>query len=137
MFAFLAEQIKSRNPRRYPALVTDVRNFGFFVDVPDLAMSGLVPLSLVEDDFFMFDAARNRLVGRSSRRVIALGDTITVEAAKVDTFKKQVDFRMLRDKDTETKLRSSKDRTKAKAKMHHARPKQAMRRHQRRSSGPR
>ena len=86
-------QLRSGRPERYPALVTDVRNFGFFVDVPGLAMSGLVPLSAVEDDFFVFDAARNILVGRRTRRVIRLGDQVIVQVAKVDAFKKQVDFR--------------------------------------------
>jgi ribonuclease R len=94
LFAFLNAQLKSGRPEQYPALVTDVRNFGFFVDVPGLAMSGLVPLSLVEDDFFVFDAARNLLVGRRTRRVIRLGDKVTVQVAKVDSFKKQVDFRL-------------------------------------------
>jgi ribonuclease R len=74
--------------------VTDVRNFGFFVDVPGLAMSGLVPLSLVEEDFFVFDEARRNLVGRRTRRVIQLGDKITVQVARVDKFKKQVDFQL-------------------------------------------
>jgi ribonuclease R len=53
-----------------------------------------VPLSLVQDDFFVFDAARNLLVGRRTRRVIRLGDKVTVQVAKVDSFKKQVDFRL-------------------------------------------
>jgi ribonuclease R len=74
--------------------VTDVRNFGFFVDVPGLAMSGLVPLSTIEDDFYVFDDRRRQLVGRRTRRVIRLGDRITVQVAKVDSFKKQVDFRL-------------------------------------------
>jgi ribonuclease R len=94
LFAFLRTQLASGAPTKYPALVTDVRNFGFFVDVPGLAMSGLVPLSLVEDDFFVFDEARRNLVGRRTRRVIQLGDKLTVQVAKVDTFKKQVDFRL-------------------------------------------
>jgi ribonuclease R len=78
--------------------VTDVRNFGFFVDVPGLAMSGLVPLSTMEDDFYVFDAVRNNLVGRRTRRMIRLGDNLIVQAAKVDTFKKQVDFRLVEDR---------------------------------------
>jgi len=94
LFAFLNAQLKSGRPERYPALVTDVRNFGFFVDVPGLAMSGLVPLSTVEDDFFVFDVARNHLVGRRTRRIIRLGDKVTVQIAKVDSFKKQVDFQL-------------------------------------------
>jgi ribonuclease R len=98
LFAFLKAQLASGHPERYPALVTDVRNFGFFVDVPGLAMSGLVPLSTIEDDFYVFDAARNNLVGRRTRRVIRLGDQLTVQVAKVDSFKKQVDFRLVEDR---------------------------------------
>jgi ribonuclease R len=92
LFAFLKAQLESGEPIKYPALVTDVRNFGFFVDVPGLAMSGLVPLSTIEDDFYVFDDRRRNLVGRRTRRVIKLGDKLTVQVAKVDAFKKQVDF---------------------------------------------
>jgi ribonuclease R len=94
LYAFLNAQLESGDPVKYPALVTDVRNFGFFVDVPGLAMSGLVPLSLVEDDFFVFDEARRNLVGRRTRRTIQLGDKVTVQVARVDKFKKQVDFQL-------------------------------------------
>jgi ribonuclease R len=92
LYAFLNAQLESGEPIQYPALVTDVRNFGFFVDVPGLAMSGLVPLSTIEDDFYVFDEGRRNLVGRRTRRVIKLGDRLTVQVAKVDRFKKQVDF---------------------------------------------
>ena len=92
LFAFLKAQLESGEPIKYPALVTDVRNFGFFVDVPGLAMSGLVPLSTIEDDFYVFDDRRRNLVGRRTRRVIKLGDKLMVQVAKVDSFKKQVDF---------------------------------------------
>lgn len=94
LFAFLKAQLQSGKPETYQALVTDVRNFGFFVDVTGLAMSGLVPLSTVEDDFYVFDPTRNHLIGRRTRRIIRLGDMLTVQVAKVDSFKKQVDFRL-------------------------------------------
>ncbi len=94
MFAFLNAQLKSAHPTRYPALVTDVRNFGFFVDVTGLGMSGLVPLSGVSDDFYQFDPTRGQLVGRRTRRVFKLGDKIEVQVAKVDTFKRQVDYKL-------------------------------------------
>ncbi len=96
LFAFLQAQLESAEPQRYAALVTDVRNFGFFVDVTELGMSGAVPVSLLEDDFYFFDAARNHLIGRRSRRIIRLGDKVEVQIAKVDGFKKQVDFRLAR-----------------------------------------
>ena len=94
MFAFLIGQVKSAHPPPYSALVTDVRNFGFFVDVPGLGMSGLVPLSGLSDDFYQFDAQRSQLVGRRTRRVFKLGDQVEVVVAKVDTFKRQVDFKL-------------------------------------------
>jgi len=94
LYAFLRMQLQSTDPPRYPALVIDVRNFGFFVDVPGLAMSGLVHLSSVLDDFYVFDPDRNHLIGRRQRRVIRLGDKVEVQIAKVDSFKKQVDFRL-------------------------------------------
>jgi ribonuclease R len=94
MFAFLNAQLKSAHPARYAALVTDVRNFGFFVDVTELGMSGLVPLSGLSDDFYQFDATRGQLLGRRTRRVFKLGDKVEVQVAKVDTFKRQVDFKL-------------------------------------------
>jgi len=97
LYAFLKAQLKSLRPTPYPALVTDVRNFGFFVDVPGLAMSGLVHLSFLEDDFYVFDSDRSQLAGRRTRRMIRLGDKVQVQVAKVDSFKKQVDFRLARD----------------------------------------
>jgi ribonuclease R len=96
LFAYLRQQLKSAKPEPYPALVIDVRNFGFFVDVSALGLSGLVHLSSVEDDFFVFDAARNHLVGRRTRRVIRVGDRVTVQVGKVDGFKKQVDFNLVK-----------------------------------------
>ncbi len=94
MFAFLLAQLKSTHPQRYPGLVTDVRNFGFFVDVSDLGMSGLVPLSGLSDDFYQYDSVASRLVGRRTRRVFKLGDKVEVQVAKVDTFKRQVDYKL-------------------------------------------
>jgi ribonuclease R len=94
LFAFLIAQAKSHRPPKYSALITDVRNFGFFVDVSELGMSGLVPLSGLTDDFYQFDTTRSLLVGRRTRRIFKLGDRIDVQVAKVDTFKRQVDFKL-------------------------------------------
>ena len=95
LFAYLTIQLNSPRPQSYTALITDVRNFGFFVDVTGLGMSGLVPLSGLSDDFFQFDARTGQLVGRRTRRVFKLGDRVEVQVAKVDRFKRQVDFRLV------------------------------------------
>ncbi len=93
LYAHLEAQLESEQPQIYEALVTEVRNFGFFIDVTALGLSGLVHLSAIADDFFVFDPVRTTLTGRQTRRVIRLGDTIRVQVHRVDRAKKQVDFR--------------------------------------------
>lgn len=94
LFAFLSSQLNSERPETYTALITDVRNFGFFVDVTGLGMSGLVPLSGLSDDFYQFEVGSGRLIGRRTKRHFKLGDRVEVQVAKVDRFKRQVDFRL-------------------------------------------
>jgi len=120
MYAFLKAQLAMAKPPVYPALVIDVRNFGFFVDVPGLAMSGLIHCSSLTDDFYEFDEARGTLTGRRTRRVFRLGDKVEVQIAKVDSFKKQVDFRLAReerkaqdDRGDRSRLPQSKDRDRS------------------------
>ncbi len=99
LYAYLEAQLKAKKPMPYSGLVTDVRNFGFFVDVSDLGLSGVVPLSAIPDDFYMFDPSSGRLIGRHTRKVIALGDRVQVQIYKVDRFKKQVDFALVKEKE--------------------------------------
>jgi ribonuclease R len=96
LFAFLEAQLQLRVPPSYAALIVDVRNFGFFVEVPGLGMSGLVPLSGLSDDFYRFEHERAQLVGRRTGRVFKLGEMVEVQVAKVDRFKRQVDFKLAR-----------------------------------------
>jgi ribonuclease R len=61
----------------------------------------------MEDDFYVFDEARRNLTGRRTRRQIRLGDRVTVQVAKVDSFKKQVDFRLATEERQPAAARSS------------------------------
>ena len=95
LHAYLLDQIHSGKPTRYPARVTSLRDFGFFVDIAGLGMSGMVPLALLEDDHYRHDPATKQIQGRSKRRTIELGDIVDVEIAKVDAARKMVDFRIV------------------------------------------
>ena len=94
LHAYLLNQLETGNLVTYPGLVTDVRNFGFFVDVPTLGMSGLVHLSSFQNEFFAFNPAKSELTSRPGGRVIKLGDKLDVEIWRVDGAKKQVDFQL-------------------------------------------
>ena len=94
LYAFLRAQLESSTPETYPALVTDVQNFGFIIDVAGLGMSGMVRLSTLTDDFYVYNPDRHHVVGRHTHRVIALGDVVNVQIAKVDSTLKRVDFKL-------------------------------------------
>ncbi len=90
----LDQQLKSGERHVYEGVITEVRNFGFFVEVTDLGVSGMVRVSRLDDDFYQYDPVNSRLMGRRKRRVFKLGDRIQVQVFEVDFFKKQVNFRL-------------------------------------------
>jgi ribonuclease R len=94
LHAYLHRQLKSGKLHRYPATITDLRNFGFFVDIHDLGISSIVPLSVLEDDFYEYNAEKNQIIGRKSKRRLKLGSKIDVEIAKIDASKKSLEFRI-------------------------------------------
>jgi ribonuclease R len=89
---FFEQQLKERNPQVFRAAVMDVRNYGLMVELPDALVTGVVHVSTLNDDFYRFDAVQRRLVGRRTNRRFSVGDEIRVFVARVDTFKRQIDF---------------------------------------------
>ncbi|PWU05542.1 MAG: ribonuclease R [Verrucomicrobia bacterium] len=82
-------------PKSFHAVVFEVRNYGLLIEIPEVIVTGLIRLSFLGDDFFVYDAARGRLVGRHSKTVHKTGDTLDVVVARVDFLKQQVDFKLL------------------------------------------
>jgi ribonuclease R len=89
---FFQRQLEERNPQVFRAAIMDVRNYGLVVELPDAVVTGLVHISALTDDFYRFDIAQRRLIGRRTNRRYRVGDEIRVFVARVDTFKQQIDF---------------------------------------------
>jgi ribonuclease R len=89
---FFQRQLDARDPQVFRATVLEVKNFGLLVELPDVLLTGLIHVSSLTDDFYAFDAAQRRLIGRQSRRRFSVGDQLRVNVARVDVFKRQVDF---------------------------------------------
>jgi ribonuclease R len=89
---FFQRQLDARKPQIFRATVVDVRNYGLMVELPDALVTGLVHVSSLMDDFYLFDPARRQLIGRRSRKRFSVGDELSVFVVRVDAFKRQVDF---------------------------------------------
>ena len=77
---------------KFTAVILDVRNYGLVIELPEFLITGLVHVSALSDDFYLYDAARLRFVGRKKNRIFAAGERIEVAVAKVDMYKQQIDF---------------------------------------------
>ncbi len=89
---FLQQQLETRNPQVFRAVVIEVRNYGLLIELPDVLLTGLIHVSSLRDDFYRFDMARRQLISRRSKRVFGVGAMLQVVVARVDPFKQQVDF---------------------------------------------
>src|SRR5205823_10728331 len=61
---FFQRQLAGRNPQIFSATVVDVRNYGLMVELPDALITGLIHVSSLTDDFYLFEPARRQLIGR-------------------------------------------------------------------------
>jgi ribonuclease R len=89
---YFQRQLDERNPQIFRAAIVDVRNYGLAVELPDALITGLVHVSSLADDFYTFEPAQRRLIGRRSRKRFSIGDEVRVFVVRVDTFKRQIDF---------------------------------------------
>jgi ribonuclease R len=109
---FFQRQLDRRNPQIFRATIIDVRNYGLMVELPDALITGLVHVSSLTDDFYLFEAARRQLIGRRSRKRFSVGDEVSVFVVRVDAFKRQVDFAIALASETSTRRRHGRGASK-------------------------
>ncbi len=77
----------------FSALILEVRSSGLRVQLPEFVVEGMVPLSGLEGDLFVFNPQRLELHGQRSKITLKAGQTLQVEVARVDLGRQQVDFK--------------------------------------------
>jgi len=80
--------------RDFDAFVTGVTSFGLFVTLQDFFVEGLVPISSLGNDFFVYEEKQHRLRGRSSGTTYRLGDPLRVRLVAIDEIRRRLDFRL-------------------------------------------
>jgi len=78
--------------KTFAGMVSRLTKFGFFVELKDFFVEGLVRLEDLEEDFYIFDEKKHRLRGRRSGKIYKIGTEVTVTVAKVDIEERQVLF---------------------------------------------
>ncbi len=76
----------------FQALIQEVRASGIMVQLPEFVIQGMVPMSGLQGDLFVFNPQRLELQGQRTRVILRAGQTLQVEVARVDLARHQVDF---------------------------------------------
>ncbi|MEO0808426.1 MAG: ribonuclease R family protein, partial [Cyanobacteria bacterium J06643_4] len=76
----------------FQGLITGVQSYGFFVELEELLVEGLVHVSSLKDDWYEYRSRQQKLVGRKNRQQYRLGDRVEVQVKSVDYYRQQIDL---------------------------------------------
>ncbi|MFZ4855794.1 MAG: S1 RNA-binding domain-containing protein [Desulfuromonadaceae bacterium] len=72
--------------------ITGVTNFGFFVELEELFVEGLVHITTLPDDLYTHAEKQHSLIGRRSGRVFRIGDAARITVASVSPATRRIEF---------------------------------------------
>jgi len=93
-----AKFMQDRVGEDFDGLITSVTKFGFFVELTDLFVEGLVPLNTLTDDFYTYHENTRQIIGQRSRKTFSLGQRIRVLVDRIDPVEKKIQFAILEEK---------------------------------------
>ena len=82
----------------YEGVISAVTGFGVFVELDELFVEGLVHITALPGDYYVFDQAKQRLVGERTRKTFKLGDRLSVKVVRVDLDERKIDFELVEQK---------------------------------------
>ena len=87
-----AEFMAERVGETFAGVITSVREYGFYVELNEFFVEGLVHISTLIDDTYEFQERKHRLVGMRTNRKYRLGDSVRVIVNRVDRTRHLIDF---------------------------------------------
>ena len=82
----------------FDGVISGVTEWGLYVELNDNKCEGMVPIRDLTDDYYEFDEKSYCIVGRHTNTRYRLGDSITIQVARANLDRKQLDFAIVDDK---------------------------------------
>lgn len=86
-----AEYMLGHLGEEFQGTISGVSGYGFYVELPN-TVEGLVHISTLDDDYYVYDERNYRLTGQHTHRSFRLGDHVCVRANRADIESHNVDF---------------------------------------------
>ena len=91
--------MQERVGEEFDGLIISVTKFGFFVELTDLFVEGLVPLDTLTDDRYTYHENTREIIGQRSRKVYRLGQKIRVLVDRIDPVEKKMQFAVVEEEE--------------------------------------
>jgi ribonuclease R len=98
---FMQERIGDQ----FTGLIISVTKFGFFVELTDLFVEGLVPLATLSDDRYVFHENTRQIIGQRTRKTFSIGDMVEVIVDRVDPVLHKINFAVVEQEPTRAQRR--------------------------------
>jgi len=82
----------------FDGLIISVTKYGFFVELTDLFVEGLVPLDSLADDRYTYHENTREIIGLRSRKIYSMGQRLRVLVDRIDPVEKKIQFAVLEEK---------------------------------------
>lgn len=83
-FRLLDDWMKKNSALIFDVVVTKVKPFGIFFDLGELMLEGFLHISQLENDYFVFNASNNTLIGQSSHKIHSVGEVLKIRPLRID-----------------------------------------------------
>ena len=76
----------------FTGFIKGVTSFGIFVELEDLFVEGLVHISSIKDDYYIYHEEKHSIIGEHKKKVYRIGDKVKIAVENVSMGKRQIDF---------------------------------------------
>lgn len=90
-----AQYMEEHIGEKYTGHISGVTDFGIFVELEN-TVEGLIPLRTMNDDFYIFEPEKYRIIGEKKKKIYALGDKLKIKVIKASAKDAQVDFEIVK-----------------------------------------
>ncbi len=80
----------------FEGIISGVMAFGFFVELKDIFVEGLVRMTSLHDDYYQYNEKQYCLVGERTHKRFRIGDPVKVRVERVDVEQRHIDFGLVR-----------------------------------------
>ena len=99
----LVEFMQDKLGQEFEGTVSGITEWGMYVEIEPTKIEGMVSLREIKSDFFEFDEARYRLVGRRTHKIFRLGDQVRIKVKSANLEQRLLDYELVEQSSTRKK----------------------------------